>query len=99
MHDYNDDGYIDRDEARTLWEDEVMTDKQIEQEIDMVCLLTAINLSRIDWLKLFLFSLVRFLFSPRHCGCWTKIATGACPFPSFLASTKEQRRTSPSFPS
>merc|ERR1719201_815075 len=34
MHDYNSDGYIDRDEAFTLYENDPISDEQIEQELD-----------------------------------------------------------------
>ena len=36
MHDYNSDGYIDRDEAFTLYENDPISDEQIEQELDGV---------------------------------------------------------------
>jgi Ca2+-binding EF-hand superfamily protein len=36
MHDYNNDGYIDRDEAFTLYEDDPISDEQIERELDGV---------------------------------------------------------------
>lgn len=36
MHDYNNDGYIDRDEAFTLYENDPISDEQIERELDGV---------------------------------------------------------------
>lgn len=43
MHDYNGDGYLDRGEAWALYEDDPLTDKQIEQQLDMVSYRADIN--------------------------------------------------------